>query len=67
MHFLLYLIIFVADAFQTPCSTPPGSAASDSDSVKEEVFDETLNSQLSGDLSKEGLNEWSLHHRLYDR
>ncbi|XP_034247458.1 vacuolar protein sorting-associated protein 13D isoform X2 [Thrips palmi] len=55
------------DAFQTPCSTPPGSAASESGSEKDEVIDETLNSQMSGDVNKEGLNEWSLHHRLYDR
>lgn len=55
------------EAFQTPCSTPPGSAASESESEVDEVMDETLNSQLSGDLNKEGLNEWSLHHRLYDR
>jgi len=57
----------ISDAFQTPCSTPPGSAASESGSEKDEVIDETLNSQMSGDVNKEGLNEWSLHHRLYDR
>lgn len=55
------------DAFQTPCSTPPGSAASDSESDVDEIIEETLNSQLSGEQTKEALNEWSLHHRLYDR
>ena len=54
------------DAFQTPCSTPPGSAASESES-EDEVIDETFNSQVSSDQIKEGLNELSLHHKLYDR
>lgn len=66
-HLKKICLPFFSDAFQTPCSTPPGSAASESGSEKDEAVDETFNSQMSGDVNKEGLNEWSLHHRLYDR
>lgn len=46
------------DAFMTPCSTPPGSEASTSDSP-------TLCTALSDGFDS-SLNEKSLHHKLYD-
>lgn len=61
-----FLFWFKTDAFQTPCSTPPGSAASESES-EDEAMDETLNSQIFVDQTREGLNELSLRHKLYDR
>ncbi|KAG8285050.1 hypothetical protein J6590_089294 [Homalodisca vitripennis] len=48
------------EAFQTPCSTPPGSEASDSL--------ETVGSPLNQTLETSGsISELALHHKLYDR
>lgn len=49
------------EAFQTPCSTPPGSEAS-ADS------DEIINSSLDNTFDRNGsISELALHHKLYDR
>lgn len=65
------------DAFMTPCSTPPGSHASNDSptlcSALSDVLDsnysagnETINGNMD-DLEGSTLNERSLHDKLYDR
>lgn len=65
------------DAFMTPCSTPPGSHASNDSptlcSALSDVLDsnnsagnETINGNVY-DLESNTLNERSLHDKLYDR
>lgn len=50
---MLKKILFV-EAFQTPCSTPPGSEASPVDCEPQ-------------GLQTSSLSELTLHHKLYDR
>lgn len=54
--YLLY-----TEAFQTPCSTPPGSEASVSS-------DDIANTSLDNMFDRNGsISELALHHKLYDR
>lgn len=63
------------DAFMTPCSTPPGSHASNDSPTLCSALSDVLDSNNSGgnetangnDLEGNALNERSLHEKLYDR
>lgn len=64
------------EAFMTPCSTPPGSHASDSPTLCSAISDvlDSTNSNGNGtgsgshhEVEFNALNERSLHEKLYDR
>jgi len=59
---------FLAETYGTPCSTPPGSVASDSPSASFSApFQDNSISLADDSLPKESLSETSLHQKLYDR
>lgn len=52
---MVILILYYLTAFQTPCSTPPGS----------EVSSQTSSRNPSVDMAN--INELLLHNKLYDK